>query len=212
LTPGVRWSSPVNLSAALSWHSSRNCRRAAPASRLAPRLIIGRAKLQAHGHAEQQGCLMLHRTRRLFVRQQTAVINVIRAHLAAFGIAAAVGCLGVERLLQVVANTSGKRLPEVARSCCSRRPAADVEGSNPELRPPDHGLAPIQYDEPAARRDPGRWSGPTARVASVADPKAFRSGRDFSARSGLCQSKTRAEVRTSSGLLANKAMTICAAC
>jgi transposase len=27
---------------------------------------------------EQQGCLMLHRTRHLFIRQQTAVINSIR--------------------------------------------------------------------------------------------------------------------------------------
>jgi transposase len=37
---------------------------------------------------EQQGCLMLHRTRHLFIRQQTAVINSIRAHLAEFGIVA----------------------------------------------------------------------------------------------------------------------------
>ena len=29
---------------------------------------------------EQQSCLMLHRTRHLFIRQQTAVINAIRAH------------------------------------------------------------------------------------------------------------------------------------
>lgn len=34
---------------------------------------------------EQQSCLMLHRTRHLFIRQQTAVINTIRAHLAEFG-------------------------------------------------------------------------------------------------------------------------------
>ena len=31
---------------------------------------------------EQQSCLMLHRTRHLFIRQQTAAINSIRAHLA----------------------------------------------------------------------------------------------------------------------------------
>ena len=30
---------------------------------------------------DQQGGLMLHRTRHLFIRQQTAVINAIRAHL-----------------------------------------------------------------------------------------------------------------------------------
>jgi hypothetical protein len=40
---------------------------------------------------EQQRCLMLHRTRHLFIRQQTAVINAIRAHLAEFGIVAPVG-------------------------------------------------------------------------------------------------------------------------
>ena len=34
--------------------------------------------------AEQQSCLMLHRTRHLFIRQQTAIINSIRAHLAAW--------------------------------------------------------------------------------------------------------------------------------
>ena len=52
----------------------------------------------------QQSCLTLHRTRHLFIRQQTAVINVIRAHLAEFGIVAPVGRKGVEELLDVVAN------------------------------------------------------------------------------------------------------------
>src|ERR1700732_920502 len=67
--------------------------------------------------AEQQSCLMLHRTRHLFIRQQTAVINAIRAHFAEFGIVAPVGRNGVEELLQVVADASDKRLPEVARVC-----------------------------------------------------------------------------------------------
>ena len=53
---------------------------------------------------EQQSCLMLHRTRHLFIRQQTAVINAIRAHLAEFGIVAPVGRNGVEQLLGVVAD------------------------------------------------------------------------------------------------------------
>src|SRR5262252_334673 len=37
---------------------------------------------------EQQACLMLHRARHLFIRQQTAIINSIRAYLAEFGIIA----------------------------------------------------------------------------------------------------------------------------
>jgi transposase len=66
---------------------------------------------------EQQSCLMLHRTRHLFIRQQTAVINAIRAHLAKFGIVAPVGRNGVEQLLDVVTDSSDKRVPEVARAC-----------------------------------------------------------------------------------------------
>src|SRR5678809_305456 len=66
---------------------------------------------------EQQSCLMLHRTRQLFIRQQTSVINAIRAHLAEFGIVAQVGRNGMEELLHIVADTNDKRLPEVARTC-----------------------------------------------------------------------------------------------
>src|SRR5262249_25284464 len=53
---------------------------------------------------EQQAGLMLHRTRHLFVRQQTSLINAIRAHLAEFGIVAPVGRNGMEDLLYVIAD------------------------------------------------------------------------------------------------------------
>ena len=66
---------------------------------------------------EQQSVLMLHRTRHLFIRQQTSVINAIRAHLAEFGIVAPVGRRGVEELLNVVADPSDKRVPDVVRGC-----------------------------------------------------------------------------------------------
>ena len=66
---------------------------------------------------EQQSCLMLHRTRQLFIRQQTSVINAIRAHMAEFGIIAPVGRKGVEQLLDVVAHARDQRLPELARAC-----------------------------------------------------------------------------------------------
>src|SRR3989304_10623549 len=67
--------------------------------------------------AEQQSCLMLHRTRHLFIRQQTSVINAIRAHLAEFGIVAPVGRKGVEQLLAVVTDANDQRVPELARAC-----------------------------------------------------------------------------------------------
>src|SRR6267143_1239294 len=68
---------------------------------------------------EQQSGLVLHRTRHLFIRQQTAVINSIRAHLAEFGIVAPVGRHGVTELLHVVADPGDKRVPEIARACLS---------------------------------------------------------------------------------------------
>src|ERR1700723_662920 len=68
---------------------------------------------------EQQSCLMLHRTRHLLIRQQTSVINAIRAHLAEFGIVAPVGRRGVAELLDVAAASSNERLPDVARACAA---------------------------------------------------------------------------------------------
>jgi transposase len=66
---------------------------------------------------EQQSCLMLHRTRQLFIRQQTSVINAIRAHMAEFGIVAPVGRKGVEQLLAVVTDARDQCVPAVARAC-----------------------------------------------------------------------------------------------
>src|SRR6187200_1320535 len=43
----------------------------------------------------QQAGLVLHRSRHLFVRQLTAVVNAIRAHMAEFGIVAPKGRQGV---------------------------------------------------------------------------------------------------------------------
>jgi len=69
--------------------------------------------------AEQQSGLVLHRARHLFIRQQTSVINAIRAHLAEFGIVAPVGRHGVEELLNVVTDPNDKRVPDIARECLS---------------------------------------------------------------------------------------------
>ena len=64
---------------------------------------------------EQQSCLMLHRTRHLFIRQQTAVINSIRAHLAELGIVAPVGRKGSRSFCML--------LPTRATNGCRRLPA-----------------------------------------------------------------------------------------
>ena len=137
---------------------------------------------------EQQSCLMLHRTRHLFIRHQTSVINAIRAHLAEFGIVAPVGRNGVEQLLDVAADASDKRLPEAARACLLAL-GAELRTLKAQILNFDRQIMAWHRSSEASKRlDEIPGVGPalaTALVASVADPKAFRSGRNFSAWVGL---------------------------
>ena len=137
---------------------------------------------------EQQSCLMLHRTRHLFIRQQTSVINAIRAHLAEFGIVAPVGRHGVEVLLEVVADVGDNRVPEVARACLAAL-GAQLRRLKEQILEFDRMIMAWHRSNEISRRlDAIPGIGPalaTALVASVADPKAFRSGRNFSAWIGL---------------------------
>jgi transposase len=137
---------------------------------------------------EQQSGLVLHRTRHLFIRQQTSVINAIRAHLAEFGIVAPVGRHGVEELLNVVTDTNDKRVPEVARVCLAAL-GAQLRRFKEQILEFDRLITAWHRSNETSRRlDDIPGVGPvlaTALVASVADPKAFKSGRNFSAWIGL---------------------------
>jgi transposase len=137
---------------------------------------------------EQQSCLTLHRTRHLLIRQQTSVINAIRAHLAEFGIVAPVGRNGVEQLLGVVADGSDRRLPEVARVCVAAL-GAQLRTLKAQILQFDRLMMAWHRSSQASQRlddIPGVGPGlATALVATVADPRAFRSGRNFSAWIGL---------------------------
>jgi transposase len=137
---------------------------------------------------EQQSCLTLHRTRHLLMRQQTSVINAIRSHLAEFGIVAPVGRNGVEELLDIVADPDDDRVPEVARDCVAAL-GAQLRMLKAQILEFDRRIMAWHRSNEASKRlDEIPGVGPalaTALVASVADPRAFRSGRDFSAWIGL---------------------------
>ena len=137
---------------------------------------------------EQQSGLVLHRTRHLVVRQQTAVINSIRSHLAEFGIVAPIGRNGVEELLNVVADASDKRLPDIARACVAAL-GAQLRMLKTQILEFDRMIrAWHRSSEMSMRLDHCPGVGPalaTALIATVADPKAFRSGRNFSAWIGI---------------------------
>jgi transposase len=137
---------------------------------------------------EQQSGLVLHRTRHLFIRQQTAVINAIRAHLAEFGIIARVGRSGVEELLDVLADPSDKRVPAIARACLAAL-GAQLHRLKEQILEFDRMIrAWHRSSKISLRLDDCPGVGPvlaTALAATVADPKAFRSARNFSAWIGL---------------------------
>ncbi len=136
---------------------------------------------------EQQSGLVLHRTRQLFIRQQTAVINAIRAHLAEFGIAAPIGRRGVQDLLNVVADPHDMRVPEIARACLLAL-GARLRRIKEQILEFDRMIKAWHRSSQASRQldEPRRWPGTGHRSSpTVADPKGFRSGRHFSAWIGL---------------------------
>ena len=137
---------------------------------------------------EQQAVLVLHRTRELLVRQRTALINALRAHLAEFGIVAGVGRNGVEALLRVIADDRDERVPPAARDCLLA--LRDQLGSAKQqiLDADRRILAWHRASEMSRRLDDIPGVGPliaSALVASIPDPHGFRSGRDLAAWIGL---------------------------
>ena len=164
---------------------------------------------------EQQSCLTLHRTRHLFIRQQTSVINAIRAHMAEFGIVAPVGRNGVEELLTVVADASDKRLLDVARACVAAL-GTQLRTLKAQILQFDRLIMAWHRSNQASRRlDDIPGVGPilaTALVATVADPRAFRSGRNFSAWIGIVPKQHSSGGKTGSAVSANEVIAICAGC
>lgn len=137
---------------------------------------------------EQQSGVVLHRTRRLLVRQQTSVINAMRAHLAEFGIVAPIGRQGMDQLIAVIDDREDLRIPTLARMCLTAL-KMQLEALREQIGILDRCINDwYRSNETCRKLDAMPGVGPvlgTALVASIADPNAFRSGRDFSAWIGL---------------------------
>jgi len=162
----------------------------------------------------QQSCLMLHRARHLFIRQQTAVINSIRAYLAEFGIVAPVGRRGVEQLLEVVGDTADRRLPEVARACLAAL-GGQLRALKAQILEFDRRIIAWHRSSPTSKRldaIPGVGPALATQHLSRVSPMPKPSNRGGTSRHGLgsCRSRTRAGARTSLAVSASKAIAICA--
>jgi transposase len=138
--------------------------------------------------AGQQGQLMQHRTRDLLMRQRTQTINALRAHLAELGITAAQGREGLKQLLAMIADESDERLPVSARISLVVL-AAQLQALQTLIGSVEKRLVAQHRADEASKRlrtIPGIGIiGATAIAATITDPKAFRSGRDFAAWVGL---------------------------
>ena len=137
---------------------------------------------------EQQSAMMLHRVRLILSRQRTQLSNALRAHLAEFGIVAPIGRLGLEQLLQVIAEPEDARLPAGARASLQMLVAQLTIVKTQILENDRLVIADARSTEVGRRLMAIPGVGPllaSAFVASVADPGIFRTGRDLAAWIGL---------------------------
>jgi transposase len=137
---------------------------------------------------EQQATALLHRGREQLVRQRTMLVNALRAHLAEFGMVAAQGLRNVGELIAIVRDDGDTRLPDVARQVLQVL-ANQIEQIETAVTGLERQLLAWHKTNPVSQRlasIPG--IGPiiaTAIATTVADPKVFRSGREFAAWLGL---------------------------
>ena len=138
--------------------------------------------------AEQQTELLAHKLRERLLGQRTETTNRLRSHLAEFGLIAQTGREGIEKLVALVCDDADERLPPRARRALQSlvRTLASIEG---EIAALDAQIRAAHKVNATSRRLEAIPSvGPItahAATATVADPHAFASARDFAASLGL---------------------------
>ena len=141
---------------------------------------------------ENQAELMGHRTRELLSGQRTAALNALRGHLAEIGVVAAQGAhnaYGLKRLLVDGVDDNGEVVvPDCVREALAPL-ARQIDALDAAIGAIDKELAAsVKADETARRLMTIPGVGPvtaSAILATVQDPNAFASGREFAAFLGL---------------------------
>ena len=136
---------------------------------------------------ESQAVLVLHRTRRLLVRQRTMSGNAFRSALSEFGIVAAQGLKGLRSLMELLEDPASA-VPEAARLPL-RVLARQWETLNADICKLETEIVRAAKTDEVARRlmaIPGLGPiGATAILAAVQDIRVFKTARDFAAWLGL---------------------------
>ena len=137
---------------------------------------------------DQQGALMVHRSRDLMIRQRTQLINALRGHLAELGLVAAEGREGVAALIALVRDEARVPLPKPMRAALLAL-IAQLEALHVQIYALEKSIHELHRANDASRRletIPGIGViGASAIAATITDPSVFRSGRDLAAWIGL---------------------------
>ena len=137
---------------------------------------------------DQQAALALHRTRDLFVKQRTQLVNMIRGLLAEFGIEIR---RGIEQALMLAKRIAAGDMPEIPPLAAKMIAGLAGQVLNLQARLVDieRELLAWHRSNDVAKRlatIPGIGTVcATALAATVTDPHQFRSGRQFGAWLGL---------------------------
>jgi transposase len=137
---------------------------------------------------EQQAALAIHRTRDLFVKQRTQLVNMIRGLLAEFGLEIR---RGLEQALMHAQRIAAGEMPDIPPLAAKviAGLAGQVLDLQARLREVERELLAWHRSSDVAKRlatIPGVGIvSATALAASVTDPHQFRSGRQFAAWLGL---------------------------
>jgi transposase len=137
---------------------------------------------------EQQSVMMLHRVRLMLNRQCTRLSNSIRSHLSEFGIVAPLGRRGIDQLLAVITDEKDARVPAEARVCLAMLAAQLAVVKEHILETDRRVRASARQTELGRRLMEVPGVGPllaSAFIATIADPAAFKTGRDLAAWIGL---------------------------
>lgn len=137
--------------------------------------------------ADAQSVLMLHRARHLLVRQRTAQVNAIRAHLAEYGVIAPKGRRHVRELAEAL-DRNDTPLPDLVREIL-RLLIGTIDALSERIGAIEAEMMAWHRASVVSRRletIPGiGFITATALAASVGDARVFCSGRQFAAWLGL---------------------------
>ena len=137
---------------------------------------------------EQQSVMGLHRVQLMLMRKRIRLSNAIRGHLGEYGLVAPVGRNGLAQLIGVLGDIDDDRIPDETRASLALL-VSQLNLINEQILETDRRVRASARSTDVGRRlmeVPG--VGPvlaSAIVASVPDPRAFKTGRSLAAWIGL---------------------------